>query len=147
MLFLDSSVLARAYLPDEPEHDALRTLIFESDQEVAASELVVVEVTRALAAATRARRLRARALADLLAQMEEDTGSDGAITLLDLDPRQTLARARELVGSFPLSTLDAIHLAVAERDGRRVAVDDDLVFVTRDDDQRRAAEALGFETA
>ena len=147
MLFLDSSVLARAYLPDEPGHGELRALVFESGGEFVASELIVVEVTRAFAAAGRARRLPPDAVDELLARFDTDVRAQGMVALIPLDRGATLERARELVLTYPLGSFDAVHLAVAETDGRRLAADDDLIFVTRDEDQRLAAEALGFATA
>jgi len=43
-----------------------------------------------------------------------------------------------------LRTLDAIHLAVCTEECPDLAGDDEIIFVTRDSGQARAARALGL---
>lgn len=141
--FLDSSFLARAYLRDEAGHEEARALL-SGDDELLASELARIEVARAIASAHRKGRLPTRIRDDLLAEVGRDLSPEGAIEAIVLDPEPTLARARELVIEYAVRTLDAIHLAVAEREGRALAEPDELVFATRDEGQRKAAQKLGL---
>ena len=141
MLFVDTSALARAYLEDEPDSKTLRTLLLDSGEAVVASELVRVELARSAKGAERAGRIANAAV--ILEGIDADL--DDPITVVDLEPRAVLPRARELVLAHRLGTLDAIHLAVAVEEARRAS--DPLVFVTRDADQAAAAKALGFSLA
>ena len=140
-LYADTSALARAYLPEEPDHPTLRSLLLDGPDVVVTSEITRVELTSALAAADRAGRLTD--LATLLARVEADCGVAGRILLLALRPDVALPRARLLVLEHPLTTLDALHLAVALDEA--VDGDEELVFVTRDERQGAAAEAFGLE--
>ncbi len=140
--FVDSSVVACAYLPDEPKAEEARALLL-GDEAVVASELVRVEVTRALVAAGRYGRLRATLVQRLLGQLDSDLGAGRAVELIAFDGPPTLARARELVLEHPIRTLDALHLAVADREGRLLAEPaEELRFVTRDQAQLTVARAL-----
>lgn len=140
--FLDSSLIAAAYLADEDGHAAARDLIDRTPR-ILSSELSRVEVSRAIAAAARSRRMRPAAAKRALDHLARDLGGDGAIEVLPLDGPPTVERALRLVAEHPVGTLDAIHLAVASREGRALA-GDDLVFVTRDDRQRGVAKKLGL---
>ncbi|HZI90209.1 MAG TPA: type II toxin-antitoxin system VapC family toxin [Thermoleophilaceae bacterium] len=142
--FLDSSVFVRAYLPDEQGHEAAAAIVF-GDEPVVASELIRVESARAVVAASRSGRLGSRLAERLLFQFESDFSANGVVSLIAFDGPPTLARGRELVVEYALRTLDALHLAVADREGRRLASrDEQLVFVTRDAGQRQVAQALGM---
>lgn len=138
-LYADTSALARVYLGDEPEWESLEVLLFETDAFVATSELSSVELTRAVAAAERARRIGSAEL--LLETIDQDLGT--VIELVRLRPETVLPAARRVVLEHRVRTLDALHLAVALelRDNAGVS---DVVFVTRDVDQAAAATALGF---
>lgn len=141
MLFADSSALARIYLDDERESDELAALLLESDAVTLASELVHVELARALKNAERGGRIsNAEAILGVV-----DTDLARSVSLIDLEPATVLPSARELVLGHRLGTLDAIHLAVALDEARRA--DEPITFVTRDADQAAAARALGFELA
>ena len=101
-LYTDSSALVKLVV-EEPESAGLRACV--SGRELVASELVLVEVPRAiqrLAATTRVPRRRlARGLELVL----------GAVALLPLE-REVLQRAGAFDAPF-LRALDAIHLAAA----------------------------------
>src|SRR3954454_11469504 len=101
-LYADSSALVKLIV-EEPQSAGLREYI--SSRELVASELVLVEVPRAiqrLAATTRVPRRRfARGLQVVL----------GAVALLPLE-RGVLLRAGAFDAAF-LRALDAIHLAAA----------------------------------
>lgn len=145
--FLDSSVFVRAYLPDEHGHEAAAAIVF-GGHPIVASELIRVESARAVVGARRSGRLRGRLSERLLSQFETDFSADGVVHLIAFDGPPTLARGRELVIEHALRTLDSLHLAVADREGRRLAgPDEQLVFVTRDEGQRRAARAMGLGVA
>lgn len=146
MRFLDSSVIVRAYLRDEPGHDQARELVF-GGQPSLASELARVEVTRGLVAAHRAGRITERTRDRLLAETDRDLNVSGIVRPLPLHASPTLDHARQLVLEHGLRTLDAIHLAVADLDARRLTEPgEDLLFATRDADQAAAARALGLLT-
>ena len=142
LLYADTSAIVRAYFADEPDHDALRSMLLEGSEPVVSSELARIELASAVSAARRARRLRG---ADsVLARFDADCGSEGPILLLRLHAEAVLSTAYRLVGNHRLRTLDAIHLAVALEDAKALAGDDPLVFVTRDSDQAAAARTLGL---
>ncbi|MCP9491457.1 MAG: type II toxin-antitoxin system VapC family toxin [Solirubrobacteraceae bacterium MAG38_C4-C5] len=143
--FLDSSLIVRAYLPDEPGQTEAYGLLTGGG--ALASELAPVEVTRGLVGARRAGRLSDTEFEQTLAQVDVDLGEQGRIGIIPFDGGPTLVRARELVLAHRLRTLDAIHLAVADLDARRLAEPDlELHFLTRDADQAAAARALGLLT-
>ena len=146
VLFVDSSVLVRAYLADEDGHAAACSQVFGSEP-VIASELARVEVTRAFVAAVRGRRLTRSVSARLIERLDHDLAGVGVLRMIEFDGPPTLARARELVLEHGIRTLDAIHLAVADREGRALAGPDELIFVTRDREQARVARALGLAVA
>jgi uncharacterized protein len=142
LIYMDSSILARAYLHDEPGHaDALA--IVNGEAFVTTSTLTLVEVTSALVRATRARRIDD--LDGALTSLDADTGADGPITLIRADQLTAENVARQLVREHSLRALDALHIAVAELSARPLAGDDeDVGFASRADAQRAAATALGF---
>ncbi len=143
LLYADSSALLRAYFSDEPDHAALRSLLLEGDDPVVTSELASVEIASAVrAAASSSRRFKPR---PLLARIEADYGPGGPVALLRLQAETILPAARRLVLDHRLRTLDAIHLATALEDARTLTADGRVVFVTRDEDQARAARAMGLE--
>ena len=143
LFYADTSALARAYLPDEQDHDLLRDLLLEGEDPVITSELTWLEFARAAGAAERVRRVRAAEV--LLDEFDGDcTTEDGPVTLIALRVGPAFDLARDLVRRHPLGTLDALHLAVALTDGADLADGDELVFVTRDAAQAEAARAVGL---
>lgn len=138
VLYADTSALARVYLPDEPDAEMLRELLLESAEAVLASELVRVELARAIKNGERSGRISNAGSA--LERVDADL--ERSIALVDFDPTAILPRARELVLGHRLGTLDAMHLAVALEESRSTS--DPVVFVTRDHGQAKAARALGF---
>lgn len=143
LVYVDSSVLGRAYLPDELGHDEAAALIEGGEHLLVTSSWTRVEVTSALARAGRARRIGD--LEGLLNVLAGDLGESGPVTVLRPETARVEDRASEIVRSHALRSLDALHLAVAELaavplldPGHR------LGFATRDNAQREAAEAFGF---
>ncbi|MGH3977802.1 MAG: type II toxin-antitoxin system VapC family toxin [Pseudonocardiaceae bacterium] len=143
LVYLDSSVLARAYLPDEDGHAAARELLDGSEHLLATASWTIVEVTSALVRAVRTGR---RAEPDaLLAALAADTGDDGLVTLLRADAEQVERRAIEIVRRHALRSLDALHLAVADLAAIPLLdAGDKLGLASRDDAQRAAGEAMGL---
>lgn len=135
--YADASALARVYLDDEEAED-LEELLLLGREPTVSCEIARLEVTGAVMSAARARRVRDAGT--LLGRFETDIGPEGQVSLLDLDPEETLPAARRLMLEHPLRTLDAIHLAVALEE----AETQELVFVTRDRTQAAAARRLGL---
>jgi predicted nucleic acid-binding protein len=111
-LYVDSSALAKLYLP-EPGSDTLDRSL-RGRRDLLVSELSITEVVSAVA-----RRRREGALTQAQANrirdaVLEDAGG-GAFTRLDLAPA-THRRAEQLLlstGTLPVRTLDALHIALA----------------------------------
>ncbi len=93
-------------------------------------------------AATIGRRLRSST--GLLARIDADCDEHGPIALLRLRADAVLPVAYNLVLEHRLRTPDAIHVVVALEESPVLAGDDDVVFVTRDEDQATAARTRGF---
>lgn len=143
LVYLDSSVLARAYLPDEEGHSEALALLEGHDELLVTASWAVVETASALLRAARARRVPDATA--LLAMLGADTGDRGVVTLLRADPEQVERRALAIVRDHLLRSLDALQLAVAEL--AAVPLLDPgavLGFASRDTAQRAAAAALGF---
>lgn len=132
----------RAYLPDEVDHAALRLQLLDGEDPVISSVVARLEFASAAHAAARAHRLSDPAA--LLARFDADCLPGGGLSLLVLRPEAVLATAYRILAEHPVRTLDAIHLAVAIEDGERLAGDDQLTFVTRDQAQAEAARGLGL---
>ena len=144
LVYVDSSVLARAYLPDEPGHPEAAALITGTDHLLVTATWTLVEVTSALVRATRAGR---RGDVDaLLAVLAADTGEDGPVTLLRADTEQVERRSLDIVREHALRSLDAMHLAAALAAVPLLDPGAALGLASRDEAQRRAGIALGFVT-
>jgi uncharacterized protein len=142
LVYVDSSVLARAYLGDAPGHAEARALV-EGQVAIVTSTLTLVEVTSALVRATRAGRVAD--LETLLEKLDDETQIEGPITLIRADQLTAENMARQLVRNHAIRALDALHLAVAELSARPLADDDeDVGFASRDSTQLAAAVSLGF---
>ncbi|MBI2237026.1 MAG: type II toxin-antitoxin system VapC family toxin [Actinobacteria bacterium] len=142
LLYADTSALVRAYVADEPDHSALRKLLLDGMERVVTSEIARVEFAAAIRGAARAGRLRN--WRELLAVFDAHCADGHPISLLELRGSTVLPAAYRLVLDRGIRTLDAIHLAVAIEEGPALADDGDVVFVTRDRAQARAARALGL---
>ena len=140
--YADTSALVRAYFEDEPDHALLRKKLRESFASVVTSELARVEFVSAATAAARAGRIRRPEA--FIERFKADCAFEGPLNLLALEPDTCLSLARQLVAEHRLRTLDAIHLAVALTTAKEIARTDPVIFVTRDQDQAVAAEALGL---
>jgi predicted nucleic acid-binding protein len=145
LVYLDSSVLARAYLADEPGHADAGALLRGADHLLVSGTWTRVEVTSALVRASRAGRLAD--LGGLLAVLASDTSDDGPVTLLRASSEELESRATQIVAAHALRSLDALHLAYAELAAAPLAErDEPMGFASRDAAQTTAAEARGFVT-
>ena len=128
-LAVDASALVARYVPG-PHRSMINDAMAQADT-WCASDLTRTEVMLALhrvaGSEVLANELRAAARADL-----------DAFVLVPVDDR-CIARATELGAEFSLRTVDAIHLAAADRLPRP------LRYATLDRQQIPAAAALGFE--
>lgn len=129
MLMIDTSALLKRYI-DEPGRDGVLT-IMDAEPFWFASLLAITEARIAL------RRLLddGSALTEVLRHLDDDASS---LTLVPVDDL-CLARAAEIGCNTTLRTLDAIHLAAADRLPRPIR------FLTFDLRQRAAASSLGYE--
>jgi predicted nucleic acid-binding protein len=144
LIYLDPSVLARAYLHDEPGHQEAAALL-QGDDFLITSTLTLIEVSSALFRAARSNRIGD--LEGVLLALDADISADGPVTMITADQLLAENAALEIVRAHGLRTLDAHHLAVADLSARPLAGDDEEVaFASRDDAQRAVAEQLGFAT-
>ena len=127
-LYVDSSALLKRYL-GEPDSEACDAIL-RSDPALVTGRHTVVEVRRNLA-----QLVSPAHLAGVKALFERDLS---AISLVELDAVtcETAAAIAEVTG---VRTLDALHLAAAQRVGGTA-----LPFLTYDVRQAQAARSLGF---
>lgn len=144
LTYVDSSVLACAYLRDEPGHGKARDLLENPDHLLVTGTLTVVEVTGVLVRAARSHRLMD--LDGVLSVLASDLGEDGPVTLLAAPRDVVERRATEIVYIHAMRALDAIHLAVAELSAVPLldGEGEKLGYSSRDAAQAQAAQALGF---
>jgi predicted nucleic acid-binding protein len=128
-LYVDSSALLKRYV-DEPD-SATADAILGSDTSLLTARHTVIEVRRNLA-----RLLDGRDATAARAAFTQDLAAFGIVEL-DEVTCETAAAVAELTG---VRTLDALHLAAAQRVGGGSAVG----FVTFDVRQAQAARALGM---
>ncbi|UOZ07641.1 type II toxin-antitoxin system VapC family toxin [Amycolatopsis sp. WQ 127309] len=135
IFYADPTALFAAYLADEPGHAELRELLLDGGHFVLTSELTRLELADAITAAK-------PGMTDLLHRFDEDSRT--VLGVVPLNPRVFAAARRTVIGS-PVSTLGAIHIAVAMHDTAELTGGAPVTFVTRDDRQAEAAKANGFE--
>ena len=139
-LYVDTSVLVRLYLHDEPEADQIAAILFAPNASALTSDLTRIEFASALHRAVRSGRIPDDA-AHLAAGTAAMAGS-GPIATVALDVRALEADALRVVQAHALAAADALHVATAiglRRDGVEIG------FFTRDRRQAEAARAEGFE--
>jgi predicted nucleic acid-binding protein len=110
--YLDSSVLARSYLPDEEGHKEAVALLEDPDITRVSGKWTRIEVSEALIRAARAGRHKTDEQ-DLLAVLDADLGDKGRVTELTAPQADVEQKTLELVREHALRALDARHLAVA----------------------------------
>lgn len=142
IVYLGSSVLARAYLPDEAGHDRAVALIEDEDIATVTGTWSRIEVSGALVRAAR----RARAdVAAVLRALDADLGSDGPVAVVTAPQEAIEVGALDLVRTHALRAMDAWHLALARLVLPELAESDEaLAFASRDEAQVAVAHELGF---
>ena len=142
IIYLDSSVLARAYLADEAGHDEAVALLDNPDLGLVTGTWTRIEVSGALIRAARAGRGDERGL---LALVDADLGLDGPVTVVAAPQEDVEAKALALVRDHAIRAMDAWHLATAVLLVPSLAEPGEEVgFASRDQTQAAVAEALGF---
>ncbi len=140
--YVDSSVLARAYLADEPGHGQAVALLGDPDIGLITGTWTRIEVSGALVRAARAGRGDQTGLLDLL---DGDLGVDGPVTVVAADQQDVEDRALRLVREHAIHATDAWHLAVAVLTLPGLAEPgEDVGFATLDEAQSTVATSLGL---
>lgn len=142
--YVDSSVLARAYLGDEEGSAEAKRLL--SDRTVAkyTGRWTRIEVSGALTRAARVGRIDV--LADALQELDADLRHEGGRVKVVSDSAESVeAKALELAREHGLRALDALHVALASIALPKLADKGEPIgFASRDGDQTTVAESLGF---
>jgi len=140
--YLDSSVLARAYLADEDGHEHAVGLIDAPEVASVTGTWTRIEVSGALIRAARS----GRADADgLLALLDADLATDGPVTTLSAPQGAVEEAALGLVRDHALRAMDAWHLALASLAVPPLAErGEQIAFASRDRGQGAVAALLGF---
>jgi predicted nucleic acid-binding protein len=143
IVYLDSSVLARAYLADEPGHEQATSLLADPEIGLVTGTWARIEVSGALVRAARAGRGDEAGLLELL---DGDLGTDGPVTVVTADQKEVEERALQLVRGHALRAMAAWHLAVAVLTLPVLAEPgEDVGFATRDEAQSSVAVSLGLQ--
>jgi predicted nucleic acid-binding protein len=140
--YVDSSVLARAYLVDEDGHEEAVELLRNTDVALVTGTWTRIEVSGAFMGAARGGRGDAPGL---LALLDADLAGDGPVTLVGAPQEAIDEVALQLVREHALRAMDAWHLAVASHAlpilGER---GEELAFASREESQSSVAQKLGF---
>lgn len=140
--YVDSSVLLRAFLPDEDGHQAARELISEGSIVLVAGTWTRIEAAAAITRLTRDRRGPGAPLLDaVLATL----GDGGSVSVVAADQDQVEAVAFRLATQHGLRAMDAWHVACALVILPQLAeYGEEQAFATRDAEQREVAQIEGL---
>lgn len=143
IVYLDSSIFARAYLPDEPGHHAARDLLNSDEFVLVSGTWTRVEVAAALSRAALGGRLDP---GPAIKAFDHDFAEDGRVTPLVWPQHRIEHAARAIAIEHRLRSLDALHLAVARLCIPALGVDtgEPQGFATRDGKQAEVAQAYGY---
>ena len=142
IVYVDSSVLARAYLIDEPGYADAVALLDDADVALITGSWTRVEVSGALVRAARTGRGNE---ADLLALLDADLGPEGPVTVVSAPQESVEEQALLLVRHHALRAMDAWHLATAALTIKTLAEPgEEIGFSSRDDAQSAVAGLMGF---
>ncbi|HEY2665877.1 MAG TPA: type II toxin-antitoxin system VapC family toxin [Actinomycetota bacterium] len=142
IVYVDSSVLARAYLIDELGHADAVALLEDADVALITGSWTRVEVSGALVRAARTGR---GGEADLLALLDADLGPEGPVTVVSASQESVEEQALTLVRQHALRAMDAWHLATAALTIKTLAEPgEEIGFASRDEAQSKVASLMGF---
>ncbi len=141
IVYVDTSALGRVYLGDQSDSADLSHIVYDGERPVITSELTDVEIASALARAGRDGVIDSNTADQLMARYAADTSDTGPVGIIPLH-RGTIERAQQYVLSVPVRTLDAIHLAACAQFDE--STPDEVQFLSRDNGQNQAAQALGI---
>ena len=142
IVYLDSSVLARAYLGDEAGHGQAVSMLEDPELGLITGTWTRVEVSGALVRAARSGRGDEKGL---LALLDADLGVDGPVTVIAAPQEDVEFQALDLVRTHSIRAMDAWHLATAKIVLPGLAESgEDIGFATRDQAQSEVAKVLGF---
>lgn len=143
IVYVNSSVLARAYLADEDGHQQATELLDDPECALITGTWTRIEVSGALVRAARAGRGDE---AGLLALLDADLGPDGPVTVVAAAQEEIEARALRLVREHQVRAMDAWHLATAALTVPSLVEPAEVAgFATRDATQASVAAVLGFQ--
>ena len=141
--YVDSSLLTRAYLPDEKGHDEAQILLRRPGLAFVTGRLTRIEVSGALVRAARAG--RHVPAVHSIATLDSDLGAGGRIVEVNPSAQAVEQHALALVREHGLRALDALHLATAVLSVPQLADKGEPIgFASRDGGQATVAESLGF---
>jgi predicted nucleic acid-binding protein len=141
--YIDSSILTRAYLPDEEGHDEARRLLARTGIARVTGTITRIEVSGALVRAAQAGRHPSSD--EACAMLDGDLAEDGAIVEVGAPQHEIERVALGLSRAHGIRALDSWHLAVASLTLPRLAdKGEPLGFASRDGDQATVAGSLGF---
>ncbi|MGH8918194.1 MAG: type II toxin-antitoxin system VapC family toxin [Acidimicrobiales bacterium] len=142
IVYLDSSVLARAYLGDEDGHDEAMAMLADSGLGLVTGTWTRIEVSGALVRAARAGRGDEPGL---LALLDADLAAEGPVTVVAAAQEDVETQALHLVRTHAIRAMDAWHLATAKLVvPRLLEPSEEVGFATRDQAQADVATTLGL---
>jgi len=143
IVYVDSSVLVRAYLNDEDGHDDAVVLLDDPELALITGTWTRIEVSGALVRAARGGRGEE---IGLLALLDADLAHEGPVTVVAAAQEEIERRALDLVRTYAIRAMDAWHLATATLIAPSLAEPGEEVgFATRDQVQSDVAVALGLQ--
>ena len=134
-LYVDTSAMVKRYL-DEPGHREVLRLLRRHD--LVSSVLLPVEVRSAMRRRVDDRTLETARAASVLKRFAADRV---VLAMVELTA-DVLAQAESLVSSYPIRTLDAIHVGSARMFASRIGTT--ALFVSADERQADVAAAIGL---
>jgi predicted nucleic acid-binding protein len=143
IVYLDSSVAARAYLADESGHLDAVAMLEDPDVGLITGTWSRIEISGAIVRAARAGRGDEKGLLSLL---DADLATDGPVTVIAADREDVETQALQLVREHAIRAMDAWHLATAKLVlPSLVEPGEEVGFATRDQAQSVVAAALGLQ--
>jgi uncharacterized protein len=144
VVYVDSSVVVRYYLPNDPGRDEVVALLNDDNAAVLTATLTRIESSGALVRAARSARTDP---GEALARLDQDF-ADGVITLVSADQADVERNALHVVRTYGIRALDAIHIATAQLILPELAGPGDTsMFFSRDKEQADAANKVGLSVA